>query len=145
MIDVDHFKSVNDTYGHPVGDRVLAALSALLRRRLRQTDTIGRYGGEEFAVLFEGLPEAEVGRLIDRVRREFSTIEHPGGDKGAFKCTFSAGVAMLEPGMPLDAWRKASDDALYAAKHGGRNRVVTASSMHEVATEPVSAGARVAG
>jgi diguanylate cyclase (GGDEF)-like protein len=141
MVDVDHFKAVNDTYGHPVGDRVLAALSALLRRRLRQTDTIGRYGGEEFAVLFEGLPEAEVGRLMDRVRLEFGTIEHGGGDKGGFHCTFSAGVAMLEPGMSLDAWRKASDDALYAAKHGGRNRVVTASSMREVAAEPASASA----
>ena len=61
MIDVDHFKSVNDRFGHPVGDRVLAALAALLRRRLRQSDRVGRYGGEEFATLIEDLPEARGG------------------------------------------------------------------------------------
>jgi diguanylate cyclase (GGDEF)-like protein len=126
MVDVDHFKKVNDTYGHPVGDRVLAGLSALLRRRLRQTDTIGRYGGEEFAIMFEGLPEPEVLRLMGRVRQEFSQMEHHAPHHPAFHCTFSAGVAMLKPGMSLDGWRKASDDALYAAKHAGRNQVVAA-------------------
>jgi diguanylate cyclase (GGDEF)-like protein len=126
MVDVDHFKKVNDTYGHPVGDRVLAGLSALLRRRLRQTDTIGRYGGEEFAILFEGLPEPEVMRLMGRVRQEFSQMEHHAPHHPAFRSTFSAGVAMLKPGVSLDGWRKASDDALYAAKHAGRNQVVAA-------------------
>jgi diguanylate cyclase (GGDEF)-like protein len=126
MIDIDHFKSVNDRFGHPVGDRVLAVLSALLRRRLRQSDTIGRYGGEEFAVLFEGLPEDEVIRLIDRVLDEFrgAALEAPGGQK--FHVTFSAGVALLDTVMDLDEWKKAADDALYAAKHAGRNRVVAA-------------------
>ncbi len=74
MIDVDHFKSVNDRFGHPVGDRVLASLAALLRRRLRQSDRVGRYGGEEFATLTEDLPEAEVVRLVERLLAEF------GGD-----------------------------------------------------------------
>ena len=126
MIDIDHFKSVNDRFGHPVGDRVLANLSALLRRRLRQSDTIGRYGGEEFAVLFEGLPEEEVIRLISRVLDEFreTDLETPGGTK--FRVTFSAGVAMLDTVMNLDEWKKAADDALYAAKHAGRNRVLAA-------------------
>jgi diguanylate cyclase (GGDEF)-like protein len=126
MIDIDHFKTVNDRFGHPVGDRVLANLSALLRRRLRQSDTIGRYGGEEFAVLFEGLPEDEVIRLISRVLDEFreTELEAPGGTK--FKVTFSAGVAMLDTVMNLDEWKKAADDALYAAKHAGRNCVLPA-------------------
>ena len=129
MIDLDHFKAVNDKYGHPVGDRVLSALSALLRRRLRQADTIGRYGGEEFAVLIEDLPESDTTRLISRLLEEFASIEHqvPGG--GSFQCTFSAGVAMLQDGMDLDGWKKAADDALYEAKAAGRRRVVASSGF----------------
>jgi diguanylate cyclase (GGDEF)-like protein len=126
MIDLDHFKSINDRFGHPVGDRVLAALAALLRRRLRQSDTIGRYGGEEFAVLLEGLPEDEVVRLIARVLEEFRALDLEAAGQPPFRATFSAGVAMLRPGMDLDEWKKAADDALYAAKHAGRNRVLAA-------------------
>ena len=128
MIDVDHFKSVNDRFGHPVGDRVLAALAALLRRRLRQSDRVGRYGGEEFATLIEDLPEPEVVRLVERLLAEFGAMEHHAADGETFHSTFSAGVAMLKPGMSLDDWKKAADDALYAAKHGGRNRVTAASA-----------------
>jgi diguanylate cyclase (GGDEF)-like protein len=129
MIDLDHFKSVNDRFGHPVGDRVLAALAALLRRRLRQSDTIGRYGGEEFAVLLEGLPEDEVVRLMTRVLEEFRNLDLEATGHPPFRATFSAGVAMLRPEMDLDGWKKAADDALYAAKHGGRNRVVAAAPV----------------
>jgi diguanylate cyclase (GGDEF)-like protein len=124
MIDVDHFKSVNDRFGHPVGDRVLASLAALLRRRLRQSDHVGRYGGEEFATLIEELPEAEVVRLVERLLAEFGAMEHHAADGQPFHTTFSAGVALLKPGMTLDAWKKAADDALYAAKSAGRNRVM---------------------
>ena len=124
MIDVDHFKSVNDRFGHPVGDRVLASLAALLRRRLRQSDRVGRYGGEEFATLTEELPEAEVVRLVEHLLAEFGAIEHHGAEGQPFHTTFSAGVATLKPGMSLDAWKQAADDALYAAKSGGRNRVM---------------------
>ena len=102
MIDLDHFKSVNDRFGHPVGDRVLATLAALLRRRLRQSDTIGRYGGEEFVVLFEGLPEPEVLHLMGRVLEEFREIDLEAPGKPSFRATFSAGVTMLEEGMTLD-------------------------------------------
>ena len=127
MIDLDHFKSINDRYGHPVGDRVLAALAALLRRRLRQSDTIGRYGGEEFAILINDLQEGQVVRLVSRVLAEFSTIDHPAPEGQHFRTSFSAGVAMLDPAtMDLDRWRKAADDALYAAKAAGRSRVVAA-------------------
>jgi diguanylate cyclase (GGDEF)-like protein len=125
MIDLDHFKSVNDRFGHPVGDRVLATLAALLRRRLRQSDTIGRYGGEEFVVLFEGLPEPEVLHLMGRVLEEFREIDLEAPGKPSFRATFSAGVAMLEEGMTLDGWKKAADDALYAAKAAGRNRITS--------------------
>jgi diguanylate cyclase (GGDEF)-like protein len=130
MIDLDHFKSVNDRFGHPVGDRVLATLAALLRRRLRQSDTIGRYGGEEFVVLFEGLPEAEVLHLMGRVLEEFREIDLEAPGKPSFRATFSAGVAMLEEGMTLDGWKKAADDALYAAKAAGRNRITSHTAAH---------------
>jgi diguanylate cyclase (GGDEF)-like protein len=143
MIDLDHFKAINDKYGHPVGDRVLSALSALLRRRLRQADTIGRYGGEEFAVLIDDLPEPDTARLISRLLEEFAALEHqvPGG--GSFHCTFSGGVAMLQEGMDLDEWKKAADDALYAAKAAGRRRVVAASGFRAVpvSTPPATASA----
>jgi diguanylate cyclase (GGDEF)-like protein len=129
MIDLDHFKSINDRFGHPVGDRVLAALAALLRRRLRQSDVIGRYGGEEFAVILEGLPEDEVVRLIARVLEEFRNQDLEAAGHPPFRATFSAGVAMLGPAMGLDEWKKAADDALYASKHGGRNRVSAAPSV----------------
>jgi diguanylate cyclase (GGDEF)-like protein len=126
MVDLDHFKSVNDQNGHPVGDRVLASLAALLRRRLRQTDTIGRYGGEEFAILLDDLTEGEAVRLVDRLREEFANLEQHGADRRRFHATFSAGVAMLDPNADLDHWGKSADEALYAAKKAGRNRVLAA-------------------
>ena len=130
MIDLDHFKAINDRYGHPVGDRVLSGLAALLRRRLRQPDTIGRYGGEEFAVLIEGLGEPEAVRLVSRLLAEFAATDHHAADGTPFRATFSAGVAVLSPAaMDLERWRKAADDALYGAKAAGRNRVVAAGEV----------------
>ena len=126
LIDLDHFKAVNDRHGHPVGDRVLAALGALLRRRLRGSDLVGRLGGEEFAVILEDLTEEEAERLMHRVLEEFSVMPRSGADRSAFHVTFSAGVAGFVKGMTMDAWRQAADDALYAAKSAGRNRVARA-------------------
>jgi diguanylate cyclase (GGDEF)-like protein len=126
LIDLDHFKAVNDRYGHPVGDRVLAALGALLRRRLRGSDLVGRIGGEEFAVILEDLTEGEAERLMNRLLEEFSVMPSSGADRSAFHVTFSAGVAGFVKGMTVDAWRQAADDALYAAKSAGRHRVTRA-------------------
>ena len=129
MIDLDHFKSVNDRFGHPVGDRVLATLAALLRRRLRQSDTIGRYGGEEFVVLFEGLPEHEVLRLMERVLARVPRDRPGGAGQAAASAPPSARAwPCSRRGMTLDAWKKAADDALYAAKAAGRNRVMAAAA-----------------
>jgi diguanylate cyclase (GGDEF)-like protein len=125
MIDLDHFKLINDRYGHPVGDRVLISFASLLRRRLRQSDTLGRYGGEEFAVLLEDLPQADAVRLVSRLLAEFSAQDHPAGGSSV-RAAFSAGVAMLENGMGLDEWRQSADQALYAAKAEGRHRVKAA-------------------
>jgi diguanylate cyclase (GGDEF)-like protein len=126
LVDVDHFKTVNDTYGHQAGDRVLVALSTLLRRHLRRTDLVGRYGGEEFGIVLDQIQEREAARLMLRLLYEFGNLEHraPGGQ--AFRVSFSAGVATFDPRtMDLERWIHAADAALYAAKRAGRSRVVT--------------------
>ena len=124
-LDLDSFKSVNDCHGHPTGDRVLAGLGALLRRRLRGTDLVGRLGGEEFGIVLEDLRSDEAVTLLDRLLDEFSKIEFTADD-GVFRVTFSAGISCLVPGMSVEAWRSSADAALYAAKRAGRNRVVLA-------------------
>ncbi len=128
MIDIDKFKAVNDRHGHPTGDRVLAALALHLQRRLRPSDTIGRYGGEEFAVLVEDVDAGDAVRLFDRLRSEFGRQPHrtPSGEE--ILVTFSVGLAMWTGAADsVEAWRQRADDALYAAKREGRNRVVLAS------------------
>ncbi len=125
MIDVDHFKAVNDRHGHPTGDRVLAALAQLLRHRLRQSDVVGRYGGEEFAALVEDLSQEEALRLVDRLRRDFEAMEHRSLSGESFHVTFSAGLAAWENRSDtIDAWKSRADQALYEAKRSGRNKVV---------------------
>jgi diguanylate cyclase (GGDEF)-like protein len=126
LLDLDHFKAVNDRHGHPVGDRVLASLGALLRRRVRGSDLVGRLGGEEFAVILDDLVEEEAERLMNRLLEEFSVMPQSGADGSIFHVTFSAGVSGFLPGMNVDSWRQSADDALYAAKSAGRHRVARA-------------------
>lgn len=126
LLDLDDFKSTNDRYGHPVGDTVLASLAGLLRRRLRQSDIVGRLGGDEFAAIIENIGEKQAVRLLERVREEFSALDQVCPDGSHFRATFSAGVAILEPGMDANAWRKRADATLYTAKSKGRNRVAGA-------------------
>jgi diguanylate cyclase (GGDEF)-like protein len=123
MLDIDHFKSVNDTRGHAAGDQVLAALGRLLRRRVRAGDILGRCGGEEFAILFPDISEENAEKLVSRILREFSSMPHRLPDGSVFRVSFSAGVSMLKAGMDLETWKKAADDSLYDAKHAGRNRI----------------------
>jgi diguanylate cyclase (GGDEF)-like protein len=123
MIDIDHFKKVNDTYGHPMGDQVIRSVAWLLKQRVRKTDAVGRYGGEEFLVI---LPQANADRarhLLDRIRIDFSQFSHPVNGT-SFSCTFSCGIAELAPGLTAQALVKRADDALYQAKHQGRNQIV---------------------
>ena len=127
MLDIDHFKQINDSHGHQAGDRVLKELSSLLRRHVRRSDMIGRYGGEEFAILLDNVHENDAVRLMLRLLREFSQIDHTAPNGNVFHATFSVGVARLDaPHMDLDGWVNAADGALYAAKKAGRNRVVKA-------------------
>lgn len=132
MLDVDHFKAVNDSHGHQAGDRVLVALASLLRRHLRRTDVIGRYGGEEFGILLEGLDESATARLVLRLLDEFKATPHTSPAGVVFHATFSAGVATLRDGLDRHAWLDAADQALYTAKRDGRQcvRIAPAPSSH---------------
>jgi diguanylate cyclase (GGDEF)-like protein len=128
IADVDHFKTVNDTRGHPAGDEVLMEIGRRLREVLRRGDTIARYGGEEFAVLLAGAGLAEATLLGERVRRAICDVPITvAGDRG-LAVTVSVGVAAVA-GRAADpeALVRAADQALYAAKRGGRNRVATTS------------------
>lgn len=125
MIDIDRFKSINDNYGHPVGDQVIRSLAWLLRGRLRNTDLIGRYGGEEFIV---ALPDTELAlafRLLDQIRQDFSALPHAHA-QGAVRVTLSCGIATRPDFITASALIEAADSALLKAKRNGRNQVLLA-------------------
>lgn len=122
MLDIDHFKKVNDSYGHIVGDRVIKVLARLLKNRLRKTDLIGRYGGEEFAIVLWGANEEQAKEIIDNLREDFRQIEHSDENGNNFTVTFSAGIALHKENLVLDV-SQAADKALYISKHNGRNQV----------------------
>jgi diguanylate cyclase (GGDEF)-like protein len=125
MIDIDRFKMVNDTYGHPVGDQVIRSLAWLLRGRLRNSDLIGRYGGEEFII---ALPDAELARatkLLNRIREDFASLPHAHAN-GSLRASFSCGLAALPAYTSAASLIEAADEALLEAKRNGRNQVVLA-------------------
>ncbi len=126
ILDLDHFKGVNDTYGHVTGDRVIRALASLMTASLRQTDCVARYGGEEFALLLEGMSEEVALRIIGRLLEQFSSLEQTACDGRSLHSTFSAGMAMLGSQESPMAWLREADQALYAAKEAGRNRIAAA-------------------
>lgn len=123
MFDIDHFKKVNDTYGHPAGDEVIRQTAAMLRQTMRTTDVAGRYGGEEFVVLLVETPAEGAHTFAERLRAAIAAlaIRH---DQHEIRYTISLGVA--EVSMQLETpkqWIECADRALYEAKHGGRNCV----------------------
>lgn len=125
MLDIDKFKDVNDTYGHPAGDQVLRSLSLLLKQRLRTTDIIGRYGGEEFVVALPETPQSDAVRVLNDIREGFSVIDQPS-HLGPFRVTLSCGVASFPARDGIESLTEAADKALYDAKRNGRNRVLPA-------------------
>lgn len=122
MIDIDKFKNVNDTYGHLVGDKVILALSNLLDQRLRSTDYIGRFGGEEFLVVMPNCILDHAGTIINKLRIVFSELKFEANGE-TFSVSFSAGISGIEESLTALDQLKRADDALYQAKMRGRNLV----------------------
>lgn len=128
LLDLDHFKQINDAHGHRAGDAALRAFAAEVRSRLRASDVLGRVGGEEFGIILPGTDGPGAARLIEEVRRAVAALELPGcaADGGGIRLTMSAGVAVAEPqaGLSADRLYALADAALYRAKDHGRNCVL---------------------
>ena len=132
MVDLDHFKALNDTYGHETGDRALRLFARVLRDTLRTSDVVSRYGGEEFAIAFPDCSTDDAAHTLNAVRAQLDAAITVGGLP---KFTASFGVTDTEPGEELAAALRRADDALLAAKRQGRDQVV----LHDSATSPVGA------
>ncbi|OMF12199.1 PAS domain S-box protein [Paenibacillus amylolyticus] len=124
VVDIDHFKSINDTYGHPIGDLVLGNLAGLLQSVSRSTDVVARYGGEEFVIILPDCEEEQAIGIAERYRSQVASA-----DWGEYNITVSIGAAtVVEEDTEKSLFQKA-DNALYASKTGGRNRVTHAAQM----------------
>jgi diguanylate cyclase (GGDEF)-like protein len=125
MLDIDHFKHVNDTYGHPVGDRVIKGVASAMSEELGERAILGRIGGEEFAIIWTADDQEQVLRDVEDIRRKVAHLVWPQESGETVACTVSVGVADVTPNIgTLDELLKAADDALYEAKGTGRNRSV---------------------
>ncbi|WP_246043411.1 GGDEF domain-containing protein [Aquitalea aquatilis] len=129
MLDLDHFKTINDTYGHPAGDEVLVNLARFLKERLRRSDLISRYGGEEFAIVLPGTRQEDALRIMNAMRQAFSQIEQRSNQQ-TFRQTFSVGISSLATADDTTLLVQQADDMLYQAKRLGRNRVEGYSPEH---------------
>ena len=119
LLDVDHFKKINDDFGHPVGDQVLVDLSNTIRSSLRASDSLTRWGGEEFVILCPNTTAAIVSNLAERLRKKIATVNF----KEVGSITVSFGVAECGPSETWEQWLHRADEALYLAKSGGRDQV----------------------
>jgi diguanylate cyclase (GGDEF)-like protein len=111
MLDIDGFKKINDTYGHPTGDRVIVTLARLLQQRLRKTDIIGRFGGEEFAVVLPDTDPEAACEVLDQIRQSFAVVRHAYAT-GEFSVTFSCGIAAYPRHGDVSTLCDAADKAL---------------------------------
>lgn len=127
MVDIDHFKSFNDTYGHIVGDQVLRLVAQEMKQVFKGRDLLARYGGEEFAVLLPATP-CSGGALVAEQLRSIIEVQSFTDNKGngPLRVTISLGVSELEPGESIDEFLRRADEALYASKDAGRNRITVA-------------------
>lgn len=130
MLDLDFFKAVNDRYGHPAGDQVLVALARMLKQRLRSSDMVGRYGGEEFAVIFMDANEDDATLTLRKILNDFSTLNFRS-EEGSFSCTVSGGISGFPAFNSAEQLLLAADQALYRAKNSGRNQIVVASQTSD--------------
>jgi diguanylate cyclase (GGDEF)-like protein len=132
VIDVDDFKSINDQLGHAKGDSVLKGIVALVEKRARKLDLLFRIGGEEFMLLLPDTQEAAAAGVAEQLRASIAESQLLDGRR----VTVSVGVGELRPGETVDSWMKHADDALYAAKKTGRNRVLRATEVPALVGAP---------
>lgn len=130
MCDIDHFKNINDTYGHLFGDKVIRAVAGVIRENVKGRDLAARYGGEEFVVLLPDTSLAGAQSLAEQIRHaiEKGRIKRGNSDQTVARVTLSLGVARYQPGEPHAAFIERADRALYASKQNGRNRVTLAAA-----------------
>ncbi len=129
LLDLDHFKKINDEHGHGVGDEVLKDLVALIEQNIRRSDQLFRFGGEEFVLLMGGVDQTGLRAVMHNLQHIMHRfLRHPGG-----RVTASFGVALLEPGESPDDWLARADEALYRAKASGRDRIVYAEDATDTA------------
>nr|MCU0648330.1 GGDEF domain-containing protein [Gemmatimonadaceae bacterium] len=140
LLDLDHFKHINDTHGHEVGDEALRAVAGILSRAVREGDLVARWGGEEFAVLLLDASAADALPRIDALRRDVHEARLSGTGGATLTLSLSAGVAEWAPPEETSSLLRRADRALYTAKAGGRNRVVLAEGR---AARPIDHAARV--
>ncbi len=125
LIDLDHFKRINDAYGHPTGDEVLRTFAITSFANIRTVDRFGRYGGEEFLLVLPDTTEQSAARMLDRLRAIIADLDWSAFSQG-MRVTISAGLATLRPNETSDNFLARADSALYAAKARGRNRITSA-------------------
>jgi len=125
MLDIDYFKKVNDQYGHLIGDEVLENVAVLMQQNVRNTDSVGRYGGEEFIVVLSETDLSSALIVAERLRNAIEAAEMRGSEGNMFGITVSQGVSSYKPGEDKQSLISRADDALYRAKQNGRNRVET--------------------
>lgn len=141
MIDIDYFKAVNDTYGHLAGDEILKQLGAILKKNVRDTDKVVRYGGEEFAILFPHTDSGNAYAKSEQLREMVSGFKFSAGSKN-LNITVSIGLATYPAGRKISEAEllvKSADEALYQAKEGGRNRTSVFECEKEVRNKPMAA------
>jgi len=132
MLDIDHFKKINDVYGHGVGDNVLTDLVALIEHNTRKSDQLFRYGGEEFVLLLPGVDGSSLQTVMNNLQQVLRRhLKYPGGP-----VTSSFGVALLGHGESVESWLARADEALYQAKEAGRDRIVFADESTQLVAEP---------
>src|SRR5690554_3176098 len=132
MLDIDHFKKINDVYGHGVGDDVLTDLVALIEHNTRKSDQLFRYGGEEFVLLLPGVDGNSLQAVMNNLQQVLRKyLNYPGGP-----VTSSFGVALLGHGESVESWLARADEALYQAKDTGRDRIVFADQNTQLVVEP---------
>lgn len=122
FLDLDHFKQVNDTYGHDAGDRVLTMFADIVRAVIRPCDVFGRYGGEEFVLLLPGVGPDEAVKILERIKERTQRLANP-------KISFSAGVTGVLPSDSQEEVTKRADTAMYKAKELGRDRILVSEHL----------------